>query len=308
MERTFRPVGTTVFAHFASNDTAGSGDDGASPTADVRECGAAVDAAPVYSPTPVLLTHVDYPEGCYEIPIPATVTNGFAGGKEYVVYSSIAVDVENPTGKVARFYLTGGGINDERPIDSTVYAQFASNDTSGSGEDATLPLCKVRLCGAAAGAAPVCAAAGAAPVYEPVPVLLEEGSYPLGCFEVAVEISEVNGFKKDESYAVFVSFTADEQTPSLSVGQFVAVKKLYGHAPPEDPLPHGPYGAAYALCDYIYYNGQAYRCVTAHSPTVDTEPGVGDYWQVVWYAMGEPAGRPGVYLDPIKITFYTWSL
>ena len=307
MERTFRPVGTTVFAHFASNDTAGSGDDGASPTADVRECGAAVDAAPVYSPTPVLLTHVDYPEGCYEIPIPATVTNGFALSGEYAVFCSLAVDGENPTGKIAQFYLTNNGINDGRALDGTVYVPFVSNDTDGSGEDATRPLCKVRLCGAAS---------DAAPVYAPTPTLLTHASYNDGCFEVAIPITEANGFVKDEEYAVFVTFTADGETPSMKPGLFMTFDGSdhggggggpTGPGSPDDPKPHVP-GVDYELCDYVYCNGQAYRCVTAHSPATENEPGVGDYWQVVWYAMGEPAGRPGIYLDPSKITFYTWSL
>ena len=292
MERTFRPVGTTVFAHFASNDTAGSGDDGASPTADVRECGAAVDAAPVYSPTPVLLTHVDYPEGCYEIPIPATVTNGFALSGEYAVFCSLAVDGENPTGKIAQFYMTDDGFNDYRELGSTVYSHFVSTDTDGSGVDGTKPICKVRLCGAAA---------DAAPVYAPTPELLTCIGYNDGCFEVAIPTLAANGFVKDEEYAIFFSVTADGETPTMSKDLFIT------HEYRTRPFPHTT-GEAFALCDFVWHNDQMYRCVSAHSPAADTEPGVGTYWATVWYPVGEPAGRPGIFLDLNNMTYYTWSL
>lgn len=93
----------TFYFWFASNDTSGSGDDGASPAADVRLAGAAVDAAPVYSPTPTLLSHVDYPAGAYEITIIASVANGFAADNTYAVFSTLAVDLQNPTGFVGSF-------------------------------------------------------------------------------------------------------------------------------------------------------------------------------------------------------------
>ena len=73
----------TVYFWFAANDTSGSGGDGASPAADVRLAGGAADAAPVYSPTPVLLTHANYPAGAYEISIAATAANGFAINNTY---------------------------------------------------------------------------------------------------------------------------------------------------------------------------------------------------------------------------------
>jgi len=313
MERLMRPFGTKVYAHFAANDTDGSGCDGTSLLSDVRLCGAAVDAEPVASPTPVLLSHADYPKGCYEVAVDTSDFNIGTGkyvfevGSEYAVFCSLAVDGENPTGKIAQFYLTNDGINDGRALDGTVYVPFVSNDTDGSGEDATEPLCKVRLCGAAS---------DAAPVYAPTPTLLTHASYNDGCFEVAIPITEANGFVKDEEYAVFVTFTADGETPSMKPGLFMTFDGSdhggggggpTGPGSPDDPKPHVP-GVDYELCDYVYYNGQAYRCVTAHSPATENEPGVGDYWQVVWYAMGEPAGRPGIYLDPSKITFYTWSL
>lgn len=98
-------IDDTLYFHFGSNDTSGSGDDGASAACDVRLCGAAAGAAPVYSPTPSLLSHASYPAGCYEVAIAATVANGFADGEEYAVFCTLAVDGQNPTGFVGSFKL-----------------------------------------------------------------------------------------------------------------------------------------------------------------------------------------------------------
>ena len=95
----------TIYFWFAGNDTSGSGGDGASPTADVRLAGAAADAAPVYSPTPVLLSHVNYPAGAYEIAVPATAANGHATGNTYAIFCALAIDSQNPTGFVGSFDL-----------------------------------------------------------------------------------------------------------------------------------------------------------------------------------------------------------
>lgn len=101
----YATLGSTVYFWFAGNDTSGSGDDGASPAADVRLAGAAVDAIPVLSPTPVLLTHANYPAGCYEVAIAATTGNGFAINNTYAVFCTLAVDAQNPTGFVGSFDL-----------------------------------------------------------------------------------------------------------------------------------------------------------------------------------------------------------
>lgn len=95
----------TVYFWFAANDTSGSGGDGASPAADVRLAGAAVDAIPVLSPTPILLTHVNYPAGCYEVAVAATAGNGFAVNNTYAVFCTLAIDAQNPTGFVGSFDL-----------------------------------------------------------------------------------------------------------------------------------------------------------------------------------------------------------
>lgn len=102
----------TVYFWFAANDTSGSGGDGATPAADVRLAGAAADAAPVYSPTPALLSHVNYPAGAYEIAIAATTANGFATTNTYAVFCTLAIDTQNPTGFVGSFDL--------KPIESNV--------------------------------------------------------------------------------------------------------------------------------------------------------------------------------------------
>jgi hypothetical protein len=93
----------TVYFWFASNDTSGSGNDGATPLADVRLAGAAASAAPVLSPTPSLLSHANYPDGCHEVSVAATTANGFAVDNTYGVFCTLAVDSQNPTGFVGSF-------------------------------------------------------------------------------------------------------------------------------------------------------------------------------------------------------------
>lgn len=95
----------TVYFWFPANDTSGSGGDGANPAADVRLAGASAGAAPVISPTPVLLSHASYPAGCYEVAIVATSGNGFAAGQTYAVFSTLLIDGQNPTGLIGAFDL-----------------------------------------------------------------------------------------------------------------------------------------------------------------------------------------------------------
>jgi hypothetical protein len=106
----YAAIDDTVYFWFAANTTSGSGGDGASPAADVRLAGAAPDAAPVYSPTPSLLSHMNYPAGAYEIAITASVANGFATGNTYAVFCTLAIDSQNPTGFVGSF--------DTKPVES----------------------------------------------------------------------------------------------------------------------------------------------------------------------------------------------
>ena len=99
-------LGETIFFHFATNNTAGSGDDGAETAAfDVRLAGAANNGAPVYSESANLLSHANYPPGCYEIVIDATGGNGFAVEEEYAVFCTLLVDSQNPTGFVGSFQI-----------------------------------------------------------------------------------------------------------------------------------------------------------------------------------------------------------
>lgn len=104
----YATLGDTVYFWFASNDTGGSANDGASSAADVRLQGAASSASPVLSPSPTLLTSSSYPSGCYEVAISATTGNGFAAGSGYAVFSTLAVDSQNPVGMVGAFTLNGG--------------------------------------------------------------------------------------------------------------------------------------------------------------------------------------------------------
>lgn len=94
---------------FGSNDTSGSGDDGATPTAKVARDGAADNAAPVHEPTPALLSHANFDSGSYRLLITASTGNGYANGESYLVYCSLAVDAQNPTGFLGGFSLSATG-------------------------------------------------------------------------------------------------------------------------------------------------------------------------------------------------------
>lgn len=106
MSHQYGLIEETFYFYFASNDTSGSGDDGASPLADVRLAGATASDAPILSPTPVLLTNAAYPPGCHEIAVAATTGNGFATGNVYSVFCALTVDSQNPSGFVGSFKLS----------------------------------------------------------------------------------------------------------------------------------------------------------------------------------------------------------
>lgn len=106
MSHQYATLEDTVYFGFASNDTSGSGGDGATPLFDVREAGAAASAIPLLSGTPTLLTHVNFPPGCYEVAVAATAANGFAAGDVFLVYCTLAIDSQNPSGFIGSCKLT----------------------------------------------------------------------------------------------------------------------------------------------------------------------------------------------------------
>jgi hypothetical protein len=95
----------TVYLGFAANLTSGAAGDGATPLFDVREGGAAANAAPVFSGTPTLLSHASYSDGLYEIAIAATALNGFAADKTYLVFATLIIDAVTPAAFVGSFRL-----------------------------------------------------------------------------------------------------------------------------------------------------------------------------------------------------------
>lgn len=100
----------TAYFPFAVNDTGGSAIDGSSPLFDVRLCGAAANAAPVYSGTPTgPLSHANYSDGLYECAIPATAANGFSAGNVYEVYVTITADGETPAACVGMLKVVASG-------------------------------------------------------------------------------------------------------------------------------------------------------------------------------------------------------
>ena len=109
MPHKIHALGDDVYFHFGSNDTSGSGDDGANPVFDVRLCGAAAGAIPVLSGNATLLTHANYPDGSHEVAVAATAPNGFAADNEYAIFCTLLVDGENPTGLVGSFRLVASG-------------------------------------------------------------------------------------------------------------------------------------------------------------------------------------------------------
>jgi hypothetical protein len=120
----YTAIDDTVYFWFGANDTSGSGGDGATPAADVRLAGAAANVAPIYSPTPSLLSHASYPAGAYEIAIAATAANGFAADNTYAVFCTLAIDSQNPTGFVGSF--------DTKPVESNMAQCGGSTVAAGA--------------------------------------------------------------------------------------------------------------------------------------------------------------------------------
>lgn len=123
----------TVYFYFGANDTSGSGGDGASPLADVRLAGAAASAIPTLSPTPILLTHANFPAGCYEIAVAATAANGFAAGNTYGVFATLTIDSQNPTGFVGTVSLEPIVSNIVEISDDATAASNLELDYDGTG-------------------------------------------------------------------------------------------------------------------------------------------------------------------------------
>lgn len=132
----------TIHFWFGSNNTAGSGDDGASAVFDVREGGAAASAAPVLSGSATLLTHANYPAGAYEVEIAVTAANGFAVNKNYGVFATLAVDSQNPTGFIGEFRTA--------PVQSKLSDSLTPID--GKSYDAALKIIAAAVAGITSGA------------------------------------------------------------------------------------------------------------------------------------------------------------
>lgn len=97
-------IGQTVTFWFAANDIDGSASDGTTPVARVRKAGDAENAAPVGSIIiPKLLTHADYPDGLHEVSVQVLSASGFVVNATYGVFSTVAVDGENPAGFIGAF-------------------------------------------------------------------------------------------------------------------------------------------------------------------------------------------------------------
>jgi hypothetical protein len=102
----YKALESTFIFNFGINDITGTGADGTDHAAYVRLKGAAASAAPVYTATPYILTHVSYPNGCAEVAVPGTTANGFLANSEYAVFCTLAVSSVNPTGFIGEFTTT----------------------------------------------------------------------------------------------------------------------------------------------------------------------------------------------------------
>lgn len=96
-------------------------------------------------------------------------------------------------------------------LEDTVYFGFVTNDTGGSAVDGTTPLYDVRLGGGTAGAAAIDSG---------TPTLLTSANYGPGCYEVEIDATAANGFAAGNTYLVYVTATADAETPGSCVGSF----------------------------------------------------------------------------------------
>jgi hypothetical protein len=102
----YKTLEDTVYFWIGANDTSGSGDDGAQFIAHVRLAGADATDPPLFSLGDIPeLSNAAYPQGCYEIAIPAKALNLFEAGEEYAVFCTLLVDSQNPTGFVGSFQL-----------------------------------------------------------------------------------------------------------------------------------------------------------------------------------------------------------
>lgn len=146
----------TLYFWFGSNDASGSGDDGVTPLADIRLAGAAASAAPVLSPTPSLLSHVNFPPGCYEVAVAATTGNGFSAGNVYSVFCTLTVDSQNPTGFIGSFSIDPVLANITEISDDVTAADNLESqyDTTGLAGD-TFPSTQAQLNNISSGTAAI---------------------------------------------------------------------------------------------------------------------------------------------------------
>lgn len=139
----------TVYFWFASNDTSGSGDDGATPLFDVREAGAAASAAPLVSGTPTLLTDSGFPAGCHEIAVDATTANGFLENDTFAVFCTLAVDSQNPSGYVGSCTLTPLATSSQ--VDNIASGSGGAINFGANGDNASSPIEGISSVGTATG-------------------------------------------------------------------------------------------------------------------------------------------------------------
>jgi len=121
-------LGDTLYFGFASNLTSGAAGDGASPTFQVRQCGAASNAAPILTGTPTLLTNAGHVDGSYEVAIAATAGNGFVAGNVYLVFAGLTISAVIPNSCIGSLTLA------PVPADAVKMNGSTINGTGTSGD------------------------------------------------------------------------------------------------------------------------------------------------------------------------------
>jgi hypothetical protein len=107
MKHRYIQLGGTVRFQVAVNDvTEGNASDGSLPKCYIRKDGDAANAAPIQTPTPVLLSHASYRDGFYEVEIVASAVNGYVKDADYTVFFGITVSTKTPGGVIGSFTTT----------------------------------------------------------------------------------------------------------------------------------------------------------------------------------------------------------
>lgn len=116
-------AGATIELPVAFNATTGAAYDATSLAADVRKEGDAQSDAPVASPTPLLLSHANYPNGCVYVPVDTT---GYAAGTYHVFVTGTVDGSISPVGVAESFTVLAAAV----PVDANIVSVGDDTDAA----------------------------------------------------------------------------------------------------------------------------------------------------------------------------------